>query len=77
MPLFSETRSAKAAMAVWFALACAAVVGITEIASHGRAVAQDTVATSPLVARDNATATGRGHFAILPPPVDAKPQRPR
>jgi hypothetical protein len=92
MPLFSETRSAKAAMAAWFVLACAAVMGITDIASHGRAVAQGTVAqgtvaqgtvaqgtvaTSPLVARGNGTATGRGRFAILPPPADAKPQRRR
>ena len=43
MRLFSETRSAKAAVAVWFVLACTAMVGITEIASHGRAAAQDAI----------------------------------
>lgn len=46
MPLLSETRSAKAATAVCFVLACAALVGVTEIVSHGRAVAQDTIATA-------------------------------
>lgn len=43
MRLFSETRSAKAAVAVWFVLACTAVVGITEIASHGRAAAPEAI----------------------------------
>lgn len=47
VPLLFETRSAKAAAAVCFVLACAALVGITEIVSHGRAVAQDTIATAP------------------------------
>lgn len=46
VPLLSETRSAKAATAVCFVLACAALVGITEIVSHGRAAAQDTIATA-------------------------------
>lgn len=49
MPLLSGTRSAKAAAAVCFVLACAALVGITEIVSHGRAVAQDTIATAPRI----------------------------
>ena len=46
--LFSETRSATAAAAAWFVLACAAVVGITEIASHGRAAAQDAPRYLPI-----------------------------
>lgn len=48
MPLFSETRSAKAAVAVWFVLACAAVVGITEIPSHGRAATPEALNLSHL-----------------------------
>ena len=42
LPLLFDTRSAKAAVAACFVLACAAVMGITEIVSHGRAEAQPT-----------------------------------
>jgi hypothetical protein len=42
-----NTRSGKAAVAACSLLACAAVMGITEIASHGRAAAQQTMAVDP------------------------------
>ena len=75
VPLLSETRSAKAATAVCFVLACAALVGITEIASHGRAVAQDTITTAhPIVAMTPADAANPSRVGVAPPPADGHPQ---
>ena len=51
LPLLSDTRSAKAAVAACFVLACAAVLGITEIVSHGRAEAQQAITTSQPASR--------------------------
>jgi hypothetical protein len=58
LPLLSGTRSAKAAVAACFVLACAAVIGITEIVSHGRAEAQQAIATPLLVKPRSTTAPG-------------------
>ena len=47
LPLPSNTRSAKMAAVICSMLACGAVLGITEIISHGRGtVAQSEIATS-------------------------------
>jgi len=58
VPLLSGTRSAKAAVAACFVLACAAVIGITEIVSHGRAEAQQAMAPPLLVKPRSTTAPG-------------------
>lgn len=47
LPLLSDTRAAKA-VAACFVLACAAVMGITEIVSHGRAEAQAAAGSGSL-----------------------------
>jgi hypothetical protein len=48
LPTPSSTRSAGAAVVTCFALACAAVLGITAIISHGRASAQHKIDTPSL-----------------------------
>jgi hypothetical protein len=58
LPLLSGTRSAKAAVAACFVLACAAAMGITEIVSHGRAEAQPAMAASLVVKPRSTTAPG-------------------
>ena len=58
LPLLCGTRSAKAAVAACLVLACATVIGITEIVSHGRAEAQQAMAPSLLVKPRSTTAPG-------------------
>jgi hypothetical protein len=70
LPLLSGTRSAKAAVATCFLLACAAVMGITEIVSHGRAEAQPAIARPLLVEPGRATA-GRSAADLSSSPARA------
>ncbi len=58
LPTPSNTRSAGAAVVACFALACAGVVGITAIISHGRATAQHKIATPSLFGQGGAPTPG-------------------
>lgn len=67
LPMPSNTRSAGAAVVTCFALACAAVLGITAIISHGRATAQHKIATPSAFGQDALTHSPK---PSPPPPTD-------
>jgi hypothetical protein len=65
LPLPCRSRSATAAMAVCFVLACGATVGIIEIVSHGRS-GQLTTTPPPVAGQDRPTASGADALPFLP-----------
>ena len=65
LPLPCRSRSATAAMAVCFVLACGATVGIVEIISHGRS-GQLTTTPPPVAGQDRPTASGADALPFLP-----------
>lgn len=69
----SHTRSATAAVAACFVLACGTVLGITAIINHGRTGAQYPIATPPLADHGIAAAPPPESVPITPAEVGPHP----
>jgi hypothetical protein len=72
LPAPANTRSAKVAVAVCFALACGAVLGVMATLSDGLVVPRG-ISTPPVLGQGNAATPGQGVSPDLPEEVDPHP----